>query len=64
MTTTERTPASGKRRPLAPAARRAAARMVLAADKAAGRDIDPRMAPAAEGCDKADWHGHVTEVKK
>ncbi len=52
MTTTERTPASGKRRPLAPAARRAAARMVLAADKAAGRDIDPRMVAIAEGRDK------------
>ncbi len=52
MTTTERTPASGKRRPLAPAGRRAGARMVLAADKAAGRDIDPRMVAIAEGRDK------------
>ncbi|MFW0797027.1 hypothetical protein AAFP30_24690 [Gordonia sp. CPCC 205515] len=48
MTTTERSDVTGAR-PLEPAVRRAAARMVLAADKRAGNPTDPRMVAIAEG---------------
>lgn len=52
MTTTERRNTTGApRRPLAPAARRAAARMVIAADKASGKTSDPRVVAIAEGRD-------------
>ncbi len=52
MTTTERRNTAGApRRPLAPAARRAAARMVIAADKASGKTSDPRVVAIAEGHD-------------
>lgn len=47
MTTTERRTAT--RRTLAPEARRAAARMVIAANTANGRPTDPRITAIAEG---------------
>lgn len=52
MTTTEHQ-ASGpaKRRPLAPEVRRAAARMILAANKANREEPDPRVVAIAEGRD-------------
>lgn len=40
-----------RRRPLAPAARRAAARMVIAATEASGETPDPRIVAIAEGKD-------------
>ncbi|GAA1483160.1 hypothetical protein GCM10009624_36000 [Gordonia sinesedis] len=49
MSTAERTKKNAPRRALEPAARRAAARMVLAADKAAGRPEDPDVAAIAAG---------------
>lgn len=54
MTTTDRAatpPATTPRRPLGPAARRAAARMVIAANKANGETPDPRIVAIAEGKD-------------
>ncbi|WHU46448.1 hypothetical protein QNM97_21040 [Gordonia sp. L191] len=50
--TTARRDLHTRRTPLAPAARRAAARMVLAADKAAGRQQDPHILAIAEGRDE------------
>ena len=53
MTTTERrTSPRVQRQPLAPAARRAAARMVIAADKASGKQTDPRVEAIAGGRDE------------
>lgn len=40
---------TGTRRPLAPEARRAAARMVIAANDASGVTPDPRIVAIAEG---------------
>lgn len=54
MTTTDRvdtTPSGPRRRPLAPAARRAAARMVIAATEASGDTPDPRIVEIAKGKD-------------